>query len=117
MCVVATCSYEDDLGHDEGVGGYDAIDLTDLSDDILPVAQPEPLSLFEDVYMWVRSEDHILKIALEPCHHSDHCDQGGHTEEDPTDRDQCDQRDETRSEEHTSELQSRGHLVCRLLHE
>src|SRR5690625_5604226 len=103
--------------------------------------------------MWVRSEDHILQIALEPCHHSDHCDQGGHTEEDPTDRDQCDQRDETslptggeispgyvpfeslhysrftpvawsgrgshpgsmRSEEHTSELQSRGHLVCRLL--
>src|SRR5207253_7545468 len=25
------------------------------------------------------------------------------------------QRDEFRSEEHTSELQSRGHLVCRLL--
>src|SRR5437870_13919075 len=24
-------------------------------------------------------------------------------------------RDQTRSEEHTSELQSRGHLVCRLL--
>src|SRR5690554_7508338 len=26
-----------------------------------------------------------------------------------------DERDETRSEEHTSELQSRPHLVCRLL--
>src|SRR5690625_6448057 len=26
-------------------------------------------------------------------------------------------QDEVRSEEHTSELQSRGHLVCRLLHE
>src|SRR5690625_7646713 len=26
-------------------------------------------------------------------------------------------RSEARSEEHTSELQSRGHLVCRLLHE
>src|SRR5439155_11968973 len=29
--------------------------------------------------------------------------------------DHCRQRSCTRSEEHTSELQSRGHLVCRLL--
>src|SRR5690625_5627995 len=27
----------------------------------------------------------------------------------------CEQRSASRSEEHTSELQSRGHLVCRLL--
>src|SRR5207253_10539689 len=31
------------------------------------------------------------------------------------DRDLADQLGEERSEEHTSELQSRGHLVCRLL--
>src|SRR5690625_6073098 len=34
---------------------------------------------------------------------------------DVTDEQAC--RDAVRSEEHTSELQSRGHLVCRLLHE
>src|SRR3989442_4196224 len=68
-----------------------------------------PLSLHDALPIWIRRRRPV-RLGADPVHRGEPA-----HEIDVQDLEPVERKDGLRSEEHTSELQSRPHLVCRLL--